>query len=149
MKKIKILALVLGALTFVACDNGLSHEVQRQVITAEKAIENYEYFKLQERGIKAKYQDEVIATEAIERFIKMLPTDRSLWERYDKNELSRLETIRDGIRYTVNSMVAEYEAKASMKHKGLFQNNLPTNIFRGTNQILEFKYSMPNFMGGN
>ncbi|MGL5580227.1 MAG: hypothetical protein ACRDCE_04610 [Cetobacterium sp.] len=149
MKKFRLFILAAAALAIVGCDGGLSQDVYHKTMTAENAIDNYEYFKTQERAIRAKYQDEVIATEAVTRYKAMLPQDMSQWASADRFEVQRLETIKDGIKYTVNSMVAEYEAKASMKHKALFQNNLPTNIFRGTNQVLEFKYSMPNVMGSN
>ena len=149
MKRFSILIAAVFALAITGCDNGMSHEVQRKVLTADNAIDNYEFFKTQERAIRAKYQDEIIATEAVTRYKEMLPSNIKDWEKADRFEVQRLETIRDGIRYTVNSMVSEYEAKASMKHKALFMNKLPTNIFRGTNQALEFKYSAPNVMGVN
>lgn len=147
MKKYSIIGALL--LVLVGCDNGMSHQVERKVLNGDTAISTYEWFKQQEADIRAKYSQEERARKSMAEFKDMLPQDMSSWSRQDRDEYLRLKTVADGIGYQVDQMVADYEAKSSMKHKELFKNNLPTNIFRGVNSKLEFKYGISTNMGGN
>lgn len=148
MKK-KILILI-GVLVIIGCNKGLSSEVSRKTINADKAIENYEWFKRQEQQIKSMNIQEEIQQKALDDFIGMLSDDKSKWSLSDKREIQFLRTVVDGTRMQVNSMIAEYNARTTMKHKELFHNNLPTNIVRGLDLRLEFKYDIDSYnQGGN
>ncbi|MGL5315589.1 MAG: hypothetical protein ACRC92_20210 [Peptostreptococcaceae bacterium] len=142
MKKLLIGLTVLSTIGFIGCDGGLSNDVTRKTITAEKAIENYEWFKQQEEDIKAKYNQEVIARKSIKNFMDLLPKESDKWTPADRHEISRLRTILDGTEMQVNQMVADYNARVNMKHRAVFKDNLPTNIFRGTDLRLEYKYGI-------
>lgn len=140
MKKILILTTLL--LSLVACDNGVSSGVNQKVLTADKAIESYEWFKMQESQIKSMYTQEEIQQKALDDYLKMIGNDRTQWTSQDKSHINFLRTVLDGTRMQVNNMIAEYNAKSSMKHKVLYKNNLPTNIIRGIDAKLEFKYDI-------
>lgn len=140
MKKFGILLFALTIL--VGCDGGLSSDVNRKVMTSDNAISNYEWFKQQEQDIRAKYNQEERARKSLLDYKGMLDSDMAKWSRQDRDEYQRLKTVVDGIGYQVDQMVADYEAKLTMKHKEIFKDNLPTNIFRGVNQRLEFKYGI-------
>ena len=138
----KILILLSLALIFNACDGGLSNDVNRKVINSDKAIENYEWFKVQESRIQAMNIQEKIQQKSLDDYIEMVGKDSSKWTAQDKSQINFLKTVVDGTRLQVNNMIAEYNAKSSMKHKALFKNNLPTNIVRGLDMELEFKYDL-------
>lgn len=129
-------------LLVTGCDNGMSHQVEQKVLNADNAISSYEWFIQQEADIRAKYKQEARAKQDVEDFIAMLPADREKWSRQDRDEVQRLRTVASGIGYQVDGMVEDYNAKSNMQHKALFSKGLPTNIFRGTMQKLEFKYGL-------
>lgn len=129
-------------LLVTGCDNGMSHQVEQKVLNADNAISSYEWFIQQEADIRAKYKQEARAKQDVEDFIAMLPADREKWSRQDRDEVQRLRTVASGIGYQVDGMVEDYNAKSNMQHKALFAKKLPTNIFRGTAQKLEFKYGI-------
>lgn len=129
-------------LLVTGCDNGMSHQVEQKVLNADNAISSYEWFIQQEADIRAKYKQETRAKQDVEDFIAMLPADREKWSRQDRDEVQRLRTVASGIGYQVDGMVEDYNAKSNMQHKALFSKGLPTNIFRGTMQKLEFKYGL-------
>ncbi|MGL6099447.1 MAG: hypothetical protein ACRC0G_07465 [Fusobacteriaceae bacterium] len=137
-----MLAASFATLIFTGCDNGLSHDVQQKVLNADNAINSYEWFIQQESDIKAKYKQEERAYKDLDDFMATLPSDREKWVRQDKDEAQRLRTIASGIGYQVDGMVEDYNAKSRMEHKALFAKKLPTNIFRGVKQRLEFKYGI-------
>lgn len=138
----KILILLSLTLIFNGCDGGLSDNVNRKVVNSDKAIENYEWFKMQESQIQSMYNQEKIQQKSLDNYLEMLGKDPSKWTAQDKNQINFLRTVVDGTRVQVNHMIAEYNAKSSMKHKALFKNNLPTNIVRGLDTKLEFKYDI-------
>lgn len=140
MKKFLILTTLL--LSFVACDNGVSGGVNEKVLTADKAIDNYEWFKMQESQIKSMYKQEEIQQKSLDDYLEMIGNDKTKWTQQDKSHINFLRTVLDGTRIQVNNMIAEYNAKSSMKHKVLYKNNLPTNIVRGIDTKLEFKYDI-------
>lgn len=140
-KKILICGAALIML-LAGCDNGMSHQIEMKTMNADKAIENYEWFIQQEADIRAKYKQEERAQQDVKAYLEFLPKDIKEWTRQDRDEVQRLKTIASGIGYQVDGMVEDYNAKSSMKHKVLFKNNLPTNIYRTTRNILEFKYGI-------
>ena len=138
--KFLIIGLLIASLS--GCDEGLSSDVTRKTINADKAIENYEWFKIQESQIQAMYNQEKIQKKSLDDYLEMVGRDSSKWTQQDKSQINFLRTVLDGTRVQVNNMIAEYNAKSTMKHKVLFKNNLPTNIVRGLDTRLEFKYDL-------
>lgn len=141
-KKFMVFLGITILLVTGGCDNGMSHQIEQKVLNADNAINSYEWFIQQEADIRAKYKQEERAKQDIQDYIAMLPADREKWARQDRDEVQRLRTIASGIGYQVDGMVEDYNAKSSMQHKALFKQKLPTNIFRGTMQKLEFKYGI-------
>lgn len=138
--KFLILGLLIAILS--GCDNGMSGDITNKVINADSAIENYEWFKRQEHQIKSMYSQEEIQKKSLNDYLEMVGRDSSKWTQQDKSQINFLRTVLDGTRVQVNNMVAEYNARSCMKHKSLFKNNLPTNIVRGLDTKLEFKYDL-------
>lgn len=143
MKKFKLL-LIVAVLSFGGCfvDEGarMANQVGEQTLNGANAVQQYEWFKRTEQNIKARYKQEETARKAIAEFIEMLPTDKSKWSDSDKGEIQRLRMTLDGISMSIDDMVADYNARSNMTNRNIFKENLPTNIFRGVNQALDFKY---------
>lgn len=142
MNKILIIGFTCVCLGGCFVDQGIkmSNEVGKETLTGKNAIENYEWFKTMESGIRKKYKQEQIAQKSIDSFIAMLSPNKSDWTAEDKGEIQRLRMVRDGISYSTNNMIADYEARCNMVNRNLFKDQLPTNIFRGVNGAVEFKY---------
>lgn len=145
MKKIFLLLVIVMGMFVTGCfvDEGkqMANEVAEKTLNGDNAIAVYERFKRLEEGIQKKYRQEQTAQRSIDDFVSILPKDKSKWSSQDKGEIQRLRMIADGIRYSVDDMIADYNAESKMVNKAIFKDNLPTNIFRGVNQALEFKYN--------
>lgn len=108
----------------------LAYGTTNKTMTAENAIYNYEWFKMQEESIESLYKKEDTAKKQLEEYIKLLPEDKGKWTRDDKNEVSRLQSIVSGIENMTNDAIAEYNAKSNMVNRVIFKDNLPSNIDR-------------------
>ena len=136
-----LMAVVLPSCNVIDTGAKVANEVTEETMNGKNAIAVYERFKRLEEGIRAKYRQEEIAKNSIQEFISMLPEDKAKWTAEDKGEIQRLRMIKDGIAYSVDEMIKDYNAESKMVNKAVFKDNLPTNIFRGVNTTLDFKYS--------
>jgi len=124
---LKKLLLILFALMFVtgcdiACDS--TYGVTKKVLDSDMAIYNYEYFKQQSEDIKVLKKNHEHAEKRLNDFKKIFDKN----DRADKEELIRLYSIADGIRYRLNGAIGDYNAKSKMVHKKIFKNGLLPSI---------------------
>lgn len=116
------------AKTHMAVD--MTYKTTRKVLDADKAIYNYEWFKQQKADIQSLYRKEKVAFESYTSYIKFLPKDRSKWRFEDRQELSRLRTVVDGIKHQTSDSMATYNARSKMVSRNIFKDNLPVTISR-------------------
>lgn len=129
---IVILVAVIGLFSFGAklflAPLGLANkvvdtgaQVVNKTLDADNVIYNYEFFKEQYHDYKAIKVKAERAVSSLERFKADLPEDRTQWTFEDKNELSRLRSIADGMAYQLQDIVSEYNAKSKMINRKIFK----------------------------
>ena len=107
-----------------------AYEVVNKTMTGENAIANYEWFKEQEAYIRQCLKNEQIAQEEYDLYISMLSTDRTTWDRQDKDEESSLRNSLYALQKLTNKAIEDYNARAGMENRAIFKDNLPSNITR-------------------
>lgn len=107
-----------------------AYEVVKETMTGENAIANYEWFKEQEAYIRQCLKNEQIAQEEYDLYISLLPTDRTTWDRSDKQEEASLRNSLYALQKLTNKAMEDYNARASMENRAIFKDNLPSNITR-------------------
>ena len=127
---IALVALRLVALPFRALDRGIgtAEGVIDRTLTAENAIYNYEWFKQQSQDIKAGEAKISIAMQSVDSFEQALGSDRSTWTFEDKTEWARLRSVEQGLRSHVETLIADYNARASMANRDIFRDGLIPNL---------------------
>jgi len=135
-----ILAVVFGTLglkmLFQPVDTviksvDMTYDVTDELLDADKAIYNYEWFKQQEADIRRLHQQEQNHQTAYDDYLAVLPEDKTDWDWQDKQELSRLRANVTAQQDMVNKAIEDYNASSSMVSRNIFKNNLPSNISRG------------------
>jgi hypothetical protein len=105
-----------------------AYDAQSKVLNADNAIYNYEWFKQQYQDIEASKKQLVNARSAHTAF-RESAGDRSTWTFEDKGEDARLATVALGIENNLASQIADYNARASMATRNIFEDNvLPAYI---------------------
>lgn len=105
-----------------------AYDAQSKVLNADNAIYNYEWFKQQYQDIEASKKQLVSARTAHTAF-RESAGDRSAWTFEDKGEDARLATVVLGIENNLTSQIADYNARASMATRNIFEDNvLPSYI---------------------
>lgn len=107
-----------------------AYEVVKETMTGKNAIANYEWFKEQESYIRQCLKNEQIAQEEYDLYISLLPTDRTTWDRGDKQEEASLRNSLYALQKLTNKAMEDYNARASMENRAIFKDNLPSNITR-------------------
>lgn len=123
-----ILGLLFGviSLPFHTASNLVqtTHDITDKTINADNTIYNYEWFKQQYEDIQAMDKKIVIARDSLDSYEKALPPERSLWTFEDKNEDSRLRAVYQGLRTSVEDMIATYNARSKMANRSIFKDGL-------------------------
>jgi hypothetical protein len=105
-----------------------AYDANRKVINADNAIYNYEWFKQQYQDIEASKKQLVNARTSLASF-EAAAGDRKDWTFEDKNEHARLMTVVLGIQNNLESQIADYNARASMATRNIFEDSvLPSYI---------------------
>ncbi len=105
-----------------------AYDANQQVINADNAIYNYEWFKQQYQNIEASKQQLSNSRRTLAAF-EASAGERSTWSFEDKGEHSRLTTIVLGQENNLETQIANYNARASMATRNIFEDNvLPTYI---------------------
>lgn len=71
----KILLLISILICLLGCDNGMSEGIERKVINSDNAIENYEWFKMQEAQIQKMYTQEQIQQQDLNSYLELIGKD--------------------------------------------------------------------------
>lgn len=105
-------------------------EINNRVMNANNAIQSYEWFIQQEKDIERLYSQEKNHIDAFDRFKESLPTDKSKWSYFDKDEYQKLSSNITAQKDMVNRAIQNYNAKSAMVTKNIFKDNLPSNLSR-------------------
>ena len=95
---------------------------------ANNAIYNYDWFKERYQAIQAIDIQISNAQQAETQYNTGLPADRTTWGYTIQTESARLHSVVLGLENQNQSIVAEYNARASEVNRNIFQNSLPTFI---------------------
>jgi len=112
------------------------YETVDKTLNADNAIYNYEWFKQQKEDIDAAGKKLVIAQNAVETF-KAEAGDRKDWTFEDKGESARLSAIAQGIESNLKDMIADYNARAKMANRNIFQDGIIPNYIDATTFIFK------------
>lgn len=98
-----------------------AYEAQDKVLNADNAIYNYEWFKQQKEDIDAtgrKYQN---AVESYDSYIASISGEKTF---EDKNEIARLNSVKLGIKNSLEQQIADYNARAKMATRNIFADGV-------------------------
>jgi hypothetical protein len=113
-----------------------AHDVVDKTINADNSIYNYEWFRQTYQDIQAQKTQLSNAQQSLDIFIKM-SGDRKSWTFEDKNEYARLNSIVLGINNNLAQTIANYNARANMANRNIFQNSILPNIIDATTFIIK------------
>ncbi|GAC1413830.1 MAG: hypothetical protein NVSMB66_6420 [Candidatus Doudnabacteria bacterium] len=99
------------------------HDIVDKTINADNALYNYEWFKQQVQDIKAQKNKIDIAQNSLTSFEASAGV-RKDWTFEDKTEDARLRSIVQGNQSQLETMVADYNARASEANRNIFQDGL-------------------------
>lgn len=102
------------------------HQVIDKVVNGQNAIYNYEWFKQQSQDIKANLSKIEIAQQAVLDFEHISPKP---WDFQDKQEHARLASIVQGLQSQQQTLVADYNARASMADRNIFLNGIVPSFY--------------------
>ena len=103
-----------------------AYDAQDKVLNADNAIYNYEWFKQKKADIDASKRQLENAREAEKSFIVSAGV-RSSWTFEDKQEAARLATIVLGLENHLESQIGDYNARASMATRNIFEDSVLPN----------------------
>lgn len=107
----------------------LMYDASDKVLNADNAIYNYEWFKKQHGDIEASKKQLDNSRKTYASFTASLPESRIEWSFEDKQEDARLRTVVLGIENNLEAQIAEYNARASMATRNIFEDSvLPSFI---------------------
>lgn len=102
--------------------------MERNIVTktynADNALATYHWFKEKAGSIKTAEQNITVALTAVKSFEESAGP-RKDWTFEDKGEHARLSAVYQGAVSYYNSVVNEYNAKASQEDKAIFKDELP------------------------
>lgn len=105
-----------------------AYDANAKVINADNAIYNYEWFKQQKANIDASKTQLNNARRNYDAYVASLG-ERSTWGFEDKGEVARLNTVVLGLENNLQSQIEDYNARASMATRNIFEDNvLPSYI---------------------
>ena len=103
-----------------------AYDANNKIINADNAIYNYEWFK-------QKYQDIEATKRQLDNARKNLSSltnsmgDRTTWTFEDKTEIARLNAVVLGQENTLESQIGDYNARASMATRNIFEDHVLPN----------------------
>lgn len=104
-----------------------NEQIIQKTYDSDNVIYNYEWFKNQFEAINA-IKGKINNADADITSFELSAGARSTWTFEDKTEDARLHTIATGLKNQYEDMVAQYNARAKMVNRNIFQNNLPLFI---------------------
>ena len=100
-----------------------AYDAVSKTINADNAIYNYEWFKQTHEDIEATKRKLDNASITLDVF-KEEAGPRVDWTFEDKTESSRLGTIKLGLQNHLEQIIANYNARAKMANRNIFQNSI-------------------------
>lgn len=114
----------------------MGHDVIDKTLNADNAIYNYEWFKQQKRDIDTAKEQYANARYQYDDFLRFAgPIDK--WTFEDKNEAARLRSVVLGLQNQINQRVNDYNARASMANREIFNEGLLPNVLEGAANFLQ------------
>lgn len=101
-----------------------SYDAVNKVINADNAIYNYEWFKQQKEDIDAAGKQLENAYASYNGFKLSLPVEREKWSFEDKQEDSRLRSVVLGLENYLQTLIANYNARAKMATRSIFEDHV-------------------------
>lgn len=105
---------------------GIAYDAQDEVLNADNAIYNYEWFKQKKEDIEAGRKQLGNARAQADQF-KVEAGVRSEWTFEDKTESARLNSVVLGLENHLETMIADYNARARMATRNIFQDGVLPN----------------------
>jgi hypothetical protein len=122
-----VVGMALNIITIPWLKLGRQVETERGIIdrtyNADNAIYNYEWFKNRSQEIKAVHAQGANAQASLTAF-EASAGPRTTWTFEDKTEHARLSAVVLGLRNHYESIVAEYNARASQVNRAIFKEDL-------------------------
>jgi len=97
--------------------------IQEKTLNADNAIYNYEWFKQKYEDIQAAKKQIDNTTAQVTEFKASSKT----MDMFDKQELSRLNSVVLGLQNHYETLVADYNARSKMANRNIFANGLLPN----------------------
>lgn len=136
-----IFAILMGGVSFGISIISRPAQVLDQATNPARVIQNYEWFYETWNDVKAMDRQIVTAQNAVNSFRDGLSEDRSEWAREDRNEYNRLNTILMGLQNQRDSVISDYNARASMITRSLFMgSDVPAEIIIVDNESKGLDY---------
>lgn len=102
----------------------MEREIVAKTYDADNALYNYRWFKDRYEEIKATEGKIENAEQDITNFERS-SGNRSTWTFEDKNEYSRLISVRTGLKNYYETIVGEYNSRAKQVDRAIFKDELP------------------------
>lgn len=106
---------------------GTNYEIIQKTYDADNVLYNYEWFKERYEAIQA-VETKIAQAEQAKRDFDIQAGVRTSWTFEDKTESSRLGAVFQGLKNYKEDIVAEYNARAKMANRNIFQDSLPMFI---------------------
>lgn len=113
-----------------------AYDAQDKVLNADNAIYNYEWFKQKHHDIEASKKQLVNARVSYQGFVESAGP-RTNWTFEDKTEDSRLRSVVLGLENNLESQIGDYNARASMATRNLFEDHVLPNFIDALTFIRE------------
>jgi len=104
-----------------------NQQIIKKTYDADNQIYNYEWFKQKEQDITAAKNQRDIANQSLKDF-ETAAGSRDKWGFEDKTVDARLRAVYQGLQNHVEQLVADYNARANMANRSIFENGLKTFI---------------------
>lgn len=104
-----------------------AEQIIEKTYDADNAIYNYEWFKQQEADISATEQQIRNMKGALDEY-KDMYGDPKDWDYQTKQDYNSQSTKYTGQKNYYNELVEDYNARASMANRNVFQDKLPLHI---------------------
>lgn len=104
-----------------------AYDAVSKTINADNAIYNYEWFKQTFEDIQAVERQLDNAIKSKVDFMQSLSNNRTDMTFEDKQEESRLRSVVDGLYNHKQDLIANYNARAKMANRNIFENSILPN----------------------
>jgi hypothetical protein len=113
-----------------------AYDTVSKTINADNAIYNYEWFKQTFEDINAAKVQLENADKAVSIF-KEEAGVRTSWTFDDKQEAARLSSVALGLRNHLETLIADYNARAKMANRSMFQDGILPNYIEAVTFLIK------------